>query len=277
MFLQLIDSDGKNKEGIGSLCQFQLLGVGISEFLNYKFFFNGFKNVAVGKNTQNLDKELNNFFNFQFTKNESMNSFKVFKGYFGDKQTFSDKLKKKAFFLLARLLISKIFKRKSIINLSNNLIYEGEVLYKDDMTNVAIHLRAPQYNQDVIFEKNRRVYYDLFKQIDYYNTLIRCYEHINNSKNIKFYVFTDYEFKNLELIHPLKESNKIEYVITNNIEKTIFHLINADILFAANSGLSLISHYLSTGITYFHNSIKLRNEPVYPNVVFVDDDGYFKI
>ena len=59
--------------------------------------------------------------------------------------------------------------------------------------------------------------------------------------------------------------------------KTIFHLINADILFAANSGLSLISHYLSTGITYFHNSIKLRNEPVYPNVVFVDDDGYFKI
>lgn len=275
MYFNKIDSDGKNKEGIGSICQFQLLGYGLSKSLGQSYYFNKFKNVAVGKNKDNLDNELNNFFNFDYDQDETRKYFKIFEGYFGDRQSSLNKIQRKLFYMLCNFFIKKIFTKKIIINLFDEINYESEILYDNNFLNVAIHLRSPQYNQDVIFEKKRRVYYDLFSQIDYLNALIRVIEHTNNDKKIKFFIFTDTKHNNLNQLKPLRESNNVEYVITNNIPKTIYHLASADILIAANSGLSLISHYLSSGTTFFHESIKLRNEPIYPNAITVDDDGFF--
>lgn len=273
MYFNKIDSDGKNKEGIGSICQFQLLGYGLSKSLGQVYHFNKFKNVAVGKNENNLDDELNNFFNFDYDLDETRKYFKIFEGYFGDRQSFLIKIQRKLFYILCNLFIKKIQKNKYLINLSKNLKYGGEKLFDENKINVAIHLRSPQYIQDVIFEEKRRVYYDLFSQVDYINTIIRTLEH-ENSSIINFFIFTDTNHANLELMYPLKKTNKISYVITDDISKTIYHLVKADILIAANSGFSLISHYLSDGKTYFHKSILQRNEPIYINSVLLNDNGY---
>ena len=273
MYFNKIDSDGKNKEGIGSICQFQLLGYGLSKSLGQSYYFNQFKNVAVGKNKDNLDDELNNFFNFDYDQDETRKYFKIFEGYFGEKQSILNKIQKKLFYILCNLFIEKMQKNKYLINLSKNLYYEGEKLFDENKINVAIHLRSPQYKQDVIFEEKRRVYYDLFSQVDYINTIIRTLEHENLS-NINFFIFTDTNHANLKLIFPLKKTNKISYIITDDIAKTIYHLVKADILIAANSGFSLISHYLSDGKTYFHKSILQRNEAIYRNSILLNDKGY---
>lgn len=279
------NSNGRNIEAIGSMCQYQLIFYSVCKTYNLNYYFQDFKNIA-GKVPPELkqdiwDKNLNNFFNFNNSNNLKSSSkiydFDFIEDYFTKNTIFKRKIQRQILFYLFRKNIKSIFNKKIISKLNQHISYDDKIFFsKNNSIKISIHLRSPFPEIDIIFSENREVFYGLHRQVDYLNTILRQLEHKFKDKNFEVHIFSKKHFSELLEIKFLNKENIVKIHSDEKLEITLYHLIFSDLLIGSNSGLSYIAHYLSSGRSIFKQSYKNTNRPFYPNCIETNELGYIQ-
>jgi hypothetical protein len=267
MLLFTTNSDGGNTEGIGAMAQYQIICYTLSKLYNAGFYFEGFKNLTHYQYFQTTkekwDSNITNFFNLPISKKENLPIIN-FSSINGDIESMINEnaiLNIEPNYLLQFIdeYIDNSDIQTILKQIGNNLNLNKELFYFDkNKNNIAFHIR--KYTQTDCDLNPRREYFDETKK-NYYISKIKEL----NDNEVEFHIYSQGNETDFEFIKEIGDNIKLH--IEENPLISLYHMINADVLFTANSSLSYIAHLLGNHKkcfvrdTFFHkwksNSIKI--------------------
>lgn len=269
------------REGIGAICQYQLMLYSICRKFNVEFYNSGFKNI--GHSTyNNFQGDWSNcftkFFNFSSERNiENKFSFSDIDHYFIN---FIEENKNNDHDILIYLdpekvltygqsIVDEIYEKEYLKEIKNNFVFSGNY-FSSNYLNISFHIRSLN-PEDIIFQDCRE-YYNL-KEIDKYIGLIDSLKNICLGEKVKLHIHS--QGNTDDFLKLLKCSqNNFEVVLHLNDDpiSDIYHMAHSDLLIMANSSFSWISHLLNYNTTIVRDNFW---HAIYPNTLKMNGDYCF--
>jgi hypothetical protein len=237
-------SDGKHTEGIGAMAQYQIICYVLSKIYNVGFYFEGFKNLThyqyFNITPSQWDKNINNFFNFPISPklNLPIIDFEATNGDINSliNQDLILNIQPKYLSQFMDNYIDNTEVTSVLQEISKSINFDSELSYfNPHKNNIAIHIR--RYTQTDCDQNPRREYFDNNKE-NYYILKIK---ELNNN-NSEFHIYSQGQESDFEFLKQVGDN--IILHIEENPLISLYHMINADVLFTANSSLSYIAHLL---------------------------------
>lgn len=278
------NTDGFNREGIGSVIQWNLLLYGISKKLGVNFFAKPFKNISHYQYNDILREKWSEDFT-QFFNLHSPHTFDLEYNFDGDCQDLVEFIKdnkdsrkninievnKKFVIDNGFPLIPEFFEKGYLKDIKENLTYNKETYFDKNIFNISLHLRTlnscdiptyPEMETYLVYKDSSHIknIFDILKE-RLYNKKVCVYIHSQGDKN-DFTDLLEFSEENFEIILKLNE-HPID---------DIYHMSNADLLIMSKSSYSWIAHLLNFNQTLVRDNFY---QPTYPNRVFLDSDYKF--
>lgn len=287
-----VNSDGGNTEGIGAMVQAQLMCYTIAKKNNLEYFFSKFRNFThfqhFGSSQEKFMEEVNDFFVFPTSTQEKEITRRISLNHFDKKQiehirNNSNKnekillefnLKSIAKHFTENNLIHYAEKESTIRSLSSGLDSRRQfrkTVSDNEHKKICIHIRKRTHTDTCAapirdyFTPNKKMYYEkVVKSLSMKYEDVEAVIEIVAQGNIE-----DYEF--LKSVS-ISGRHKIEFYVEDHPLKSLFQLINADVLMMSNSSFSWISHLYGA-----HELVCVKdsfNHPMYSaNITRVRKDG----
>lgn len=257
-----MNADGMGREGIGSVAQWVLRTIAVSNLLNYDFYFEGFKNINHYQH-ENInpfiwDKNFNEFFNFDYFSNKNKNNIEF-------NITNASQIEQ----IFENNLI-KIFNDKILIKLKNDLRFENNIFNKEKI-NIALHIRIFNSMDNDLWSA-REYFSPSNEKAYYYSNIIKKIEDAFPERKLDFYIYSQGDLENFNIFKVSNDKNNMYLKINETTLSSLYHMINADIFVASNSSFSYIAHLLSNGISIFRDNFY---HGLYPNAILTDINGNF--
>lgn len=275
--------DGFGTEGIGSMMQYHLLLRFLTDFLEVDFTYPGSTNFAHHSYSGYSEKEyfelIDTFFNFPNITEEwdevidileiNDDLFSFIKNNQGSDKKILINLSNchRQIENICNQNVSNIFTEERIDKIRNNLIFNGEK-YFDNNINISLHLRTANPN-DIPSEvvSPYREKYKFEKDFDRYKNLINFLkENVGDQKatlHIHSQGFTT-NFK--EFLELRADTFDVQLHIDDHPVSDLYHMSNADLLIMSNSSFSWVSSLLNSNQkiardnfingSFIHNAIK---------------------
>ncbi len=267
MLLFTTNADGGNTEGIGAMAQCQIICYTLSKLYNVGFYFEGFKNLThyqyFETTKEQWDNDITDFFNFPVSEKLDL-PIVDFSSIDGDINSIINEnliLNIKSNYLLQFMdqYIDNSDVQSILTTIGESIKFDKRLFYfNSEKNNVAIHIR--KYTETDCDPNPRRELFDETKK-NYYISII---EKLNN-KDVQFHIYSQGNESDFYFLKQM--GNNIFLHIEENPMITLYHMINADVLFTANSSLSYVAHLLGNHKmcfvrdTFFHkwklNSIRI--------------------
>lgn len=245
--------NGNHSEGLGSMLQSQLHLYAYCRINNFIPCLNKLTKVAhyqySNYTSEEFDKKINNFFSFLDCDNhesENIDNFWLISNW-GEKHNNE--------------------KKEYISELSSKIIYDDDILFDKNKTQVSVHIRNVN-SQDVCFNPNRE-YFEKNKETYFINLFENIMKH--HGTNLTFNIFSQGKKEEFKFLY-----DKFDCILHLDVDiiKTFYHMIYSDIFVAANSSLSWCAHlfgqndFVYCRENFFHSW--------YENTIKVDINGNFK-
>jgi len=274
--------DGEDTEGIGSICQWNLLLYCIAKHLGVEVSIPPFKNIAHYDYTEYSSKEwsksFTDFFNFPCIENfdEEINFF----GSYNDLEELVKNNTKNILINIPKMFIVEygqnnlpiFFENRYLEDIKNNLKSDENYFLKDH-TNISLHIRSNNPN-DVDFHPSREAFLNHIDSSKFLN-LIDELQSKHKNDNVCLHIHSQGSIENFEDIVNLSTKKfKIECHLNEHPTVDIYHMSNSDYLIMANSSYSWICHLLNYNPTYVRDNFW---HSTYPNCIFLDSDYKIKL
>lgn len=264
------NADGWNQEGVGSICQWNILLNALSQELSVEFCADPFSNLNHyqynGFTSEDWSALFTNFFNFK--KRDTNNPVINYDGSLDELVTLAKTTNETLVINVSKQFIvdncfsriSEFGQRGYFSNIRKNLTFNDEYYFDERYLNISLHLRStnpgdippdcPAMETFGIWLGEEKIC-GLIDQLKkkYYNRKTRF--HIHSQGNIeKFSMIQNQSTENFEVILKLNEIPT----------KDLYHMSFADVLILARSSYSWIAHLLNDNITLardnFHQPLK---------------------
>lgn len=253
------NADGGGTEGIGALAQYQIICYALSKLYNVKHYFQGFTNLThyqyFDTTPSEWDDSITRFFNLPISPKLDIPSIN-----FSQLQHPLELLIENSTDLIinfeAHELLSFLDQNVDdplLIQILQQVgegvvLHEGSKYFDYEKHNIAIHIR--RYTKTDCDLNPRREYFDNTNGERYINFIeqISC-------KNTDFHIYSQGDEADFQF---LKKDNVYLHIEENPLI-SLYHMINADVLYTANSSLSYVAHLLGkhkqcyVRDTFFHN------------------------
>ena len=279
------NTDGWDTEGIGCICQWNLLLFCISKDLGVNLSIPPYKNIAHYNYTSYSSEEwsgsFTKFFNFPHETNFDVEY--EFNGSYEDLKVFVEDNKNKEEKILVNVPkmfivdhgqsnINRFFEKQYLKEIRDGLQVD-DTYFKDGVVNISLHIRSNNAN-DTDFSNFREAF---GRHIDStkFKTLIGELIEKHKDEQVHLHIHSQGQIENFYDIMELStESFKITCHLNDHPTKDIYHMSHADYLIMANSSYSWICHLLSGNPTYVRDNFW---HSVYPNAVFLDSNYQIKL
>ena len=279
------NTDGWDTEGIGSICQWNLLLFCISRDLEVNPSIPPYKNIAhydyTSYSSEEWSESFTKFFNFPYETEFDVEY--DFNGSYEDLKVFVEENKNKEEKILidvpkmfivdhGQSNINRFFEKQYLKEIRDGLKVDG-TYFEDGVVNISLHIRSNNAN-DVDFSNSREAF---GRHIDStkFKTLIGELIEKHKDEQVHLHIHSQGQIENFYDIMELStESFKITCHLNDHPTKDIYHMSHADYLIMANSSYSWICHLLSGNPTYVRDNFW---HSVYPNAVFLDSNYQIKL
>jgi len=279
------NTDGWDTEGIGSICQWNLLLFCISRDLEVNPSIPPYKNIAhydyTSYSSEEWSESFTKFFNFPYETEFDVEY--DFNGSYEDLKVFVEENKNKEEKILidvpkmfivdhGQSNINRFFEKQYLKEIRDGLKVD-DTYFEDGVVNISLHIRSNNAN-DVDFSNSREAF---GRHIDStkFKTLIGELIEKHKDEQVCLYIHSQGQIENFYDIMELStESFKITCHLNDHPTKDIYHMSHADYLIMANSSYSWICHLLSGNPTYVRDNFW---HSVYPNAVFLDSNYQIKL
>jgi len=279
------NTDGWDTEGIGSICQWNLLLFCISRDLEVNPSIPPYKNIAhydyTSYSSEEWSESFTKFFNFPYETEFDVEY--DFNGSYEDLKVFVEENKNKEEKILINVPkmfivdhgqsnINRFFEKQYLKEIRDGLKVDG-TYFEDGVVNISLHIRSNNAN-DVDFSNSREAF---GRHIDStkFKTLIGELIEKHKDEQVHLHIHSQGQIENFYDIMELStESFKITCHLNDHPTKDIYHMSHADYLIMANSSYSWICHLLSGNPTYVRDNFW---HSVYPNAVFLDSNYQIKL
>lgn len=279
------NTDGWDTEGIGCICQWNLLLFCISKDLGVNLSIPPYKNIAHYNYTSYSSEEwsgsFTKFFNFPHETNFDVEY--EFNGSYEDLKVFVEDNKNKEEKILVNVPkmfivdhgqsnINRFFEKQYLKEIRDGLQVD-DTYFEDGVVNISLHIRSNNAN-DTDFSNFREAF---GRHIDStkFKTLIGELIEKYKDEQVHLHIHSQGQIENFYDIMELStESFKITCHLNDHPTKDIYHMSRADYLIMANSSYSWICHLLSGNPTYVRDNFW---HSVYPNAVFLDSNYQIKL
>lgn len=279
------NTDGWNTEGIGCICQWNLLLFCISKDLEVNLSMPPYKNIAhydyTSYSSEEWSESFTKFFNFPY---ESGFDFEYeFNGSYEDLKVFVEENKNKEEKILidvpkmfivdhGQSNINRFFEKQYLKEIRDGLKVD-DIYFEPGVVNISLHIRSNNAN-DVDFSNFRESF---GRHIDStkFKTLIGELIEKHKDEQVHLHIHSQGQIENFyDIIELSTERFKITCHLNDHPTKDIHHMSHADYLIMANSSYSWICHLLSDNPTYVRDNFW---HSVYPNAVFLDSNYQIKL
>jgi len=279
------NTDGWDTEGIGSICQWNLLLFCISRDLEVNPSIPPYKNIAhydyTSYSSEEWSESFTKFFNFPYETEFDVEY--DFNGSYEDLKVFVEENKNKEEKILidvpkmfivdhGQSNINRFFEKQYLKEIRDGLKVD-DTYFEDGVVNISLHIRSNNAN-DVDFSNSREAF---GRHIDStkFKTLIGELIEKHKDEQVHLHIHSQGQIENFYDIMELStESFKITCHLNDHPTKDIYHMSHADYLIMANSSYSWICHLLSGNPTYVRDNFW---HSVYPNAVFLDSNYQIKL
>lgn len=279
------NTDGFDREGIGSVVQWNLLLFCIAKDLGVEVSIPSFKNIAHYNYTKYSSEEWSKSFTefFKFPYQSQFDLELEFDGQYKDLQDFVEEnlgTEKNILVNVPKDFIvehgqknlltyfQKEYLKEIKSNLKTNINY-----FQKKCINISLHIRSNNPN-DVDFQSSREAF---LRHIDStkFKNLIGELKTKHKDKNVCLHIHSQGDIENFsDIIELSTKKFKIECHLNDHPTVDIHHMSNADYLVMANSSYSWICHLLNFNPTYIRDNFW---HSVYPNAIFLDSDYKIKL
>lgn len=278
------NTNGFNKEGIGSVIQWNLILYGICKKMKVNFYANKFINISHYQ-YNNVDKETwsndyTDFFNIH--KPQKFDIEYDFDGGFDDLNEFINENKKseknvcvevnKEFVIQNGFpILDEIFEKKYLKDIKDNLQYNKKSYFDEQKVNVSLHLRSLN-NCDVPTYPSMETYL-VYKGSDDINNIFDILKEKFYDRHVCVYIHSQGKLNDFEDL--VKFSNeKFEIILKLNEHPIddIYHMSKSDVLIMSKSSYSWIAHLLNFNQTIVRDDFY---QPTYPNRIYLDSSYKF--
>jgi hypothetical protein len=279
------NTNGFNKEGIGSVVQWNLLLFCMAKDLGVEISVLPFKNIAHYNYTNYTSKEwsesFTNFFKFPYTSEFDVEL--EFDGEYKDLEDFIDEnlhteknisisIPKKFIVEHGQKNISKYFQKKYLTEIKQNIAVDKNYFQKNHL-NICLHIRSNNPN-DVDFDICREAFLRHIDDSKFKNIITELKDKHQDNK-VCLHIHSQGDIENFNNILNLSTKNfKIKCHLNEHPTVDIYHMSNADFLIMANSSYSWICHLLNYNPTYVRDNFW---HSVYPNAIFLNSDYKIKL
>lgn len=279
------NTDGWDTEGIGCICQWNLLLFCISKDLRVNLTIPPYKNIAHYNYTSYSSEEwsgsFTKFFNFPHETNFDVEC--DFNGSYEDLKVFVEENKNKEEKILidvpkmfivdhGQSNINRFFEKQYLKEIRDGLKVD-DTYFENGVVNISLHIRSNNAN-DVDFSNSREAF---GRHIDStkFKTLIGELIEKHKDEQVHLHIHSQGQIENFyDIMELYTESFKITCHLNDHPTKDIYHMSHADYLIMANSSYSWICHLLSGNPTYVRDNFW---HSVYPNSVFLDSNYQIKL
>lgn len=275
--------DGFGTEGIGSMMQYHLLLRFLTDFLEVDFTYPGSTNFAHHSYSGYSEKEyfelIDTFFNFPNIINEwdkVINIEELNDDLFSFLESNKDSDRKILINLsnchrqienICNQNVSNIFTEERIDKIRNNLIYNGDK-YFDNNINISLHIRTANPN-DIPSEivSPYREKYKFEKDFNRYTNLVNFLKENVGDQKATFHIHSQGFTTNFQEFLELKTNAfDVQLHIDDHPVSDLYHMSNADLLIMSNSSFSWVASLLNSNQkiardnfingSFIHNAIK---------------------
>lgn len=279
------NTDGFDREGIGSVVQWNLLLFCIAKDLGVEVSIPSFKNIAHYNYTKYSSEEWSRSFTefFKFHYQSQFDLELEFDGQYKDLQDFVEEnlcTEKNILVNVPKDFIvehgqknlltyfQKEYLKEIKSNLKTNINY-----FQEKCINISLHIRSNNPN-DVDFQSFREAF---LRHIDStkFKNLIGELKTKHKDKNVCLHIHSQGDIENFSDIIKLSTKKfKIECHLNDHPTVDIYHMSNADYLIMANSSYSWICHLMNFNPTYVRDNFW---HSTYPNSIFLNSDYKIKL
>jgi hypothetical protein len=276
------NTDGWNQEGVGSICQWNILLAALAQDLNVHFCTDPFSNLNHyqynGFSSKDWSNLFTKFFNF---KSRNLNDRVI--QYDGDinglKNLITSSNESLTIDVSKQFIVNTCFSRISefgdkgyFTNIRNNLVFEDDVYFDKDYLNISLHLRStnpgdippdcPAMETFGVWLGEDKIcnLIDQLKQ-KYYNKKVRLYVHSQGDSK-KFSVVQNKSTEEFQVILKLNELPT----------KDLYHMSYSDVLILARSSYSWIAHLLNDNLTIARDNF---HQPLKSGIIFLNSNYTF--
>lgn len=285
MIFLTTNTDGWDEEGIGSICQWNLLLFCIAKDLGIQVSIPPFQNIThydyTDYSSEQWSKSFTDFFKFPYFENFDLEL--NFDGTHTDLKNFVEENKdndKKILIHVPKTFIVEhgqkniklFFERQYLKEIKNNLQVK-KIYFSEETLNISLHIRSNNSN-DVDFSDNREVFLRNIDTSKFIN-LIEDLKEKHTNEIVHLHVHSQGELENFyDIVSLSEEKFQIFCHLNEHPTVDIYHMSNADFLIMANSSYSWICHLLNYNPTYVRDNFW---HAVYPNAIFLNSDYKIKL
>jgi hypothetical protein len=274
--------DGEDAEGIGSICQWNLLLYCIAKHLGIEVSVSPFKNIAHYDYTEYSSEEWSKSFTdfFKFPYSENFDNQIDFSGSYQDLENLVKNNTQNILVNISKMFIVEygqknlpiFFENKYLEDIKNNL-KSDENYFLEDYINISLHIRSNNSN-DVDFHPSREAFLNHIDSSKFLN-LIDELKNKHSNDLVCLHIHSQGTNENFyDIINRSTDKFKIKCHLNDHPTKDIYHMSNADYLIMANSSYSWICHLLNFNPTYVRDNFW---HSVYPNSIFLDSEYKIKL
>lgn len=275
------NTDGWNQEGVGSICQWNILLAALAQDLGVGFCADPFSNLNHyqynGFSSKDWSDLFTKFFNFN---QRNTNNIIDYNGDLGGLKNLISTIDENVTINLPKqFIVNSCFSRISefgsngyFTNIRNNLKFEDEVYFDSNYLNISLHLRStnpgdippdcPAMETFGVWLGEDKIcnLIDRLKQ-KYYNEKVRLYIHSQGDTE-KFSTVQNQSIENFEVILKLNELPT----------KDLYHMSYSDVLILARSSYSWIAHLLNENLTIARDNF---HQPLKSGIIFLNSNYTF--
>ena len=276
------NTDGWNQEGVGSICQWNILLAALAQDLEVEFCADPFSNLNHyqynGFSSKDWSDLFTKFFNFK-TRNAS-NKLIEYNGDINGLQNLINTSNEDLTINLSKqFIVNNCFSRITefgdkgyFTNIRNNLVFEDDVYFDKNYLNISLHLRStnpgdippdcPAMETFGVWLGEDKIcnLIDQLKQ-KYYNSKVRLYIHSQGDSE-KFSMVQNKSTEEFQVILKLNELPT----------RDLYHMSYSDVLILARSSYSWIAHLLNDNLTIARDNF---HQPLKSGIIFLNSNYTF--
>jgi len=276
------NTDGWNQEGVGSICQWNILLAALAQDLGVEFCADPFSNLNHyqynGFSSKDWSDLFTKFFNFK-TRNAS-NKLIEYNGDINGLQNLINTSNEDLTINLSKqFIVNNCFSRITefgdkgyFTNIRNNLVFEDDVYFDKNYLNISLHLRStnpgdippdcPAMETFGVWLGEDKIcnLIDQLKQ-KYYNSKVRLYIHSQGDSE-KFSMVQNKSTEEFQVILKLNELPT----------RDLYHMSYSDVLILARSSYSWIAHLLNDNLTIARDNF---HQPLKSGIIFLNSNYTF--
>ena len=276
------NTDGWNQEGVGSICQWNILLAALAQDLGVEFCADPFSNLNHyqynGFSSKDWSDLFTKFFNFK-TRNAS-NKLIEYNGDINGLQNLINTSNEDLTINLSKqFIVNNCFSRITefgdkgyFTNIRNNLVFEDDVYFDKNYLNISLHLRStnpgdippdcPAMETFGVWLGEDKIcnLIDQLKQ-KYYNSKVSLYIHSQGDSE-KFSMVQNKSTEEFQVILKLNELPT----------RDLYHMSYSDVLILARSSYSWIAHLLNDNLTIARDNF---HQPLKSGIIFLNSNYTF--